>query len=379
MFKDFPMARHFFTIATLMLLVVAMYFLRPVLAPLFISFIIAVILMPAARFLERKGMGTPWAALTVVIFGGLFLVAVAFSIGWQVSNLTENSPNIVAKTQTKIYGMVSSLENQFPQLKQMKLSAQYRQKMNESMKNAGATFTNSLGDVLTLFGKIMLMPLYIYFLLSYRHFFRKFFHKIVDEKNERIDDVLYKVHGVTQSYLSGLFTVMTIVAGLNFIGLLIFKVPYALFFAVLASVLMIIPYVGVFIGSMLPVVFTLITHDSSSAALGVALWMWGVQLIEGNFITPNLVGSKVSINPFFALISLLLLSQLWGLAGLVLAMPFIAILKVFFDASPATRPYGELLGDVDHDEDEVDEAQPVEARPEKKPTLTRKLKKAIAA
>lgn len=375
------MARHFFTLATLMLLVVAMYFLRPVLAPLFISFIIAVILMPAMRFLEKRGIGTPWAALMVVLFGGLFLIAVAFSIGWQVGNLMENSPNLVAKTQNKILGLMSTLENNFPQMKQLKLSAQYKQKMNESMRNTGAMITSSLGDILTIFAKVMLMPLYIYFLLSYRHFFRKFFHNVVDEKNERIDDVLYKVHEVTQSYLSGLFTVMTIVAGLNFIGLTIFKVPYALFFAVLASVLMLIPYVGVFIGSMLPVIFSLITHDSGMTAVGVAAWMWGVQILEGNFITPNLVGSKVSINPFFAMLSILLLSQLWGLSGLVLAMPFVAILKVFFDASPRTKAYGTLLGEVDHDEDEINEEDTEEEKAAKrKPdTLSRKLKKAIAA
>ncbi|HND88942.1 MAG TPA: AI-2E family transporter, partial [Saprospiraceae bacterium] len=242
MLKNLTTARHFYTLATLTLVVIAMYFMKPVLAPLCISFILAVILMPAAQYLERKGMGTPWAALAVVILGGLFLIAVIFSIGWQVSNLAENSPGLVQKAQTKIYGLTGALEAKFPQLKGLRLSTQVKQKMNESLKNQGTYISQAIGDVLPILGKALLVPLYVYFMLSYRHFFRKFFHRVIDRENDRIDDVLFKAHDVTQSYLSGLFTVMMIVAGLNFLGLLIFKVPYALFFAVLASVLMIIPY-----------------------------------------------------------------------------------------------------------------------------------------
>ena len=93
----------------------------------------------------------------------------------------------------------------------------------------------------------------------------------------------------------------------------------------------------------------LLTFDSPWPAIGVATWMWGVQLLEGNFITPNLVGSKVSINPFAAIISLIVMGQLWGIAGLVLAIPFVAILKIIFDAIPSTRAYGMLLGEVEYE------------------------------
>lgn len=379
MIKEITAAKHFYTLATLMLVVIAMYFLKPVLAPLCISFIIAVTLMPATRFLERKGMATPWAALAVVIGASIFLVAVAFSVTWQVSHLMESSPGLTSKVETKIYGTFKSLEQQFPQLGQMKLSAQYRQKMNESLNNRGAYITSALGDFLPFVGNALLMPLYVYFMLSYRHFFRKFFHRTIDKENEHIDEVLFKAHDVTQDYLSGLFTVMVIVAVLNFIGLTIFKVPYALFFAVLASVLMVIPYVGVFIGSLLPTLFALITNDSTMVALGVAAWMWVVQLLEGNFITPNLVGSKVSINPFIAMVFLLLMSQLWGMAGMVLAIPMVAVLKVVLDASPSTEPYGMLLGDVDHDLDEEHEQPQEEEKPAKKAGLSKRIKKAISA
>src|SRR5690606_3585764 len=113
----------------------------------------------------------------------------------------------------------------------------------------------------------------------------------------------------------------------------------------LAALLMLLPYIGIAIGSILPALFALAVKDSAWYAIGVVAWFQVVQFLEGNIITPNIVGSKVSINPLMAIIGILLGGMLFGLAGLILALPFIATLKVLFDAIPNMQAFGFLIGE----------------------------------
>jgi hypothetical protein len=122
-------------------------------------------------------------------------------------------------------------------------------------------------------------------------------------------------------------------------------IDYAWFFGSLASLLMLLPYIGIAIGSILPALFALATKDSALYALGVVAWFQVVQFLEGNIITPNIVGSKVSINPLMAIIGILLGGMLFGLAGLIIALPFIATLKVIFDSNPNMEAFGFLIGE----------------------------------
>ena len=150
------------------------------------------------------------------------------------------------------------------------------------------------------------------------------------------------------SYLKGLITVTIIVGSLNTLGLLALGIDYAIFFGFLAAALLIIPFVGILIGSILPIIMALITKDSPMYAVGVAGVFIFVQFLEGNFITPQVVGSKISINGLVAIIALLLGSALWGIAGMALSLPTVAILKVIFDSVPDLKPFGFLLGEPDH-------------------------------
>jgi predicted PurR-regulated permease PerM len=123
-------------------------------------------------------------------------------------------------------------------------------------------------------------------------------------------------------------------------------VPYAFFFGAFASVLTIIPYIGILIGALLPALFILVQTGSLVNAVIVIGIFTFVQFLEANFITPNITGSKVSLNPFAAILALILGGEIWGASGMILAIPVVAILKVVFDAYEPLRPIGFLLGDV---------------------------------
>ncbi|MGO1522049.1 MAG: AI-2E family transporter, partial [Sphingobacterium sp.] len=129
------------------------------------------------------------------------------------------------------------------------------------------------------------------------------------------------------------------------VGLMALGIDYAWFFGSLAALLMLLPYIGIAIGSILPAFFALAVKDSAWYAVGVVAWFQVVQFLEGNIITPNIVGSKVSINPLMAIIGIVLGGMLFGLAGLIIALPLIATLKVIFDAIPSMEAFGFLIGE----------------------------------
>lgn len=158
--------------------------------------------------------------------------------------------------------------------------------------------------------------------------------------------ILSDLYKVQQSYLLGLLIVMTIVGILNSLGLLLLGIEHAFFFGFLASLLLLIPYIGIMIGSLLPALVALATKDSYWYSIGVIAIFSFIQFLEGNFITPKITGSKVSLNVFASILSLILFSMLWGIPGMILALPVTASLKVIFDSSEKLKPAGFLLGEA---------------------------------
>ena len=119
---------------------------------------------------------------------------------------------------------------------------------------------------------------------------------------------------------------------------------HAFFFAVFAAILAIIPYIGIILGSLPAILYALLFTQSLLTPLAVIGVFTAVQFLEGNFITPNIVGSRVSINPFVALLALIIGGEVWGISGMIIFVPFVGILRCIFDEVEGLRPYGYLLG-----------------------------------
>lgn len=180
----------------------------------------------------------------------------------------------------------------------------------------------------------------------YRDKFRHFVFLVSkEEKAEHALDVAKKISTVSQKYIKGLFIDIVILSILNSVGFLIFGLEHAILFGVLAAFLNVIPYIGVTIGSILPITMALITHDGFSTAIGVAAVCFGVQFLDNNFITPNVIGGSVSINPFTAILALTTSAMIWGVVGMVIALPFMGMLKVAFDNIDSMKPIGYLIGE----------------------------------
>lgn len=322
------------------------YILKSIIVPLLFAIILSISVFPIVLFLEHKWrFNRIFSALTVIILLAIFLFSLFTFIGYEIKSILSQGDTYVERLNQLYSQAINHAETTF---------GIDKNKINLKNVDFGIIAKDNISNIMqfvTISGSVLsdliLIPLYMFFFLLYRRFFQIFIYKVFSTSgnHSKVKQVLSKLYNVQQNYLRGLLTVMCIVGILNSIGLLILGIDYAIFFGFLASFLLLIPYIGIIIGSLIPAVLALATKDSAWYSLGVIAVFAFVQFLEGNFITPKITGSKVSINAFIAILSIILFSSLWGTTGMILALPVTASLKVIFDSIPRLKPYGFLIGE----------------------------------
>jgi putative heme transporter len=328
------------------LIVYVLYVLQDILKPIAFSVLFAVMLYPLCHRLERWHISRAWSIAISLVVLFIVLGTLVYLASVQISNFDDEIPKLTEKATIWTQKTQTYISENF-HLSKRKQVTESKKYMDGAIKNGASFITTALSATTDTLTSTALVPLFVFFLLLYRDFFRQFIYQLFSPKYKRKVDVgISRIYGVVQSYLVGLVLVILIVGLLNSAGLLLLGVDYAIFFGFFAAFLLLIPYIGLMIGSLLPALMALITKDSPMYALGVLGIFGVVQVLEGNFITPYIVGSKVSVNPLAAMITLILGGQLWGVAGLILALPVTAILKVIFDLVEPLKPFGYLIGEA---------------------------------
>ncbi|GAA4410899.1 AI-2E family transporter [Nibrella viscosa] len=332
---------------SVLIVVYGLYMLEEILVPLIFSILLAMVLYPLCHRLERVHMPRIWAIVICILLAVAVLAGLIYLVSLQIGNFTQEAPKLMERGN-ELLDKLQTFADEHLNIDRQRQVSEARKYLNRLMEESGTILTSTLLATTNTLTTISLLPLFIFFFLLYRDFFRSFFYKVFsDTHRSKIDGIFQRIYAVVRDYMVGLVLVIIIVGILNTVGLVILGIDYAIFFGFFGAVLILIPYFGIAIGSLLPALFTLITADNPLISLGVIGVFLFVQILEGNFITPMIVGSKVSINPLAAIIALIMWGQLWGLPGLILALPMTAIVKVIFDSIEALKPYGFLLGEAE--------------------------------
>jgi predicted PurR-regulated permease PerM len=141
-----------------------------------------------------------------------------------------------------------------------------------------------------------------------------------------------------------MFYVICVLFVLNSIALLSLGIEHALLFAAFAAALNVIPFVGPLLGSLFPILFALVTKDSLFYPVAVLVSFLLIQSLEGNLITPNIVGRNVSLNPLVTLVTLFFGAAVWGVVGMILFIPLTAVLKEIIGNIEGLEPYAYVMG-----------------------------------
>jgi predicted PurR-regulated permease PerM len=336
----------------LCLLFIVLSYGRFILMPLALSALLAMLLEPVSRRLQKIKVPRALAIVLSMLLVFLVLGGIFSLLSLQFVQFADRLPEAGDRLQQVSNDLLQFFEGFFGIAPERQVDF-IQQGLQKLIQRSGEYASTAIGATTSVFTLLGLLPIFIFFLMYYKKMYHIFLRKIwKDESNESVEFVIRGIQLVTRNYLVGMLMVIVILGILNFIGLWIIGLENALFFATFAAVLAVIPYIGIIIGSLPAILFALLFVDSLFMPLGVVAVFATVQFLEGNFITPNIIGSQVSINPFMALIALLVGSQVWGIVGMILFVPFVGILKCIFDEVEGLKPYGYLLGNsVEFDKD----------------------------
>ncbi len=327
----------------LFLVIVGLYFAKAFLMPICFGGILATLFLPLCNWLQHKKIPKFFAVLIclisiIVIIGGTFTL-----FGWKMSGLIKDvevlqQRAIASGTQFQTYifnhyGL--SLEDQLSILKSEQPS--YRNIM-QSMA----------GSISSFFGNLVLVYIYFIFLLYYRSHIKQFLLKLSPEKNKNeMENIIHSTTNVSQQYLLGLFKMIVCLWVLYGIGFSLLGVENAIFFAILCGFLEIVPYIGNLVGTVLTV-FVAALHGAEMSMLGGIIIVYAaVQTFQGWVLEPVILGPQVKINPLFTIFALVLGQLIWGIPGIILAIPITAIFKIICDHVEPLKPFGFLIGELE--------------------------------
>lgn len=337
------------TLVSIVILVYIAYILQDVIVPFVVAALFSFLLYPVCNYLEMKGVPRVISIIVGIILITAVVAGLVYVVYAQVIGLDDLFPQVETRFNQWVGDLAGFLGN-FG-INKEQLITEGQKHISEAVKSGSKFLGATIGGTSNFLMSMALLPLYIFLMLMYRDFLKTFVFKwLKDTSKHKIVATMNKVKTVVRGYILGLMLVILIIGTLNSAALYFIGIEHALFFGFFAAFLAILPYIGVAIGSALPILVALITKDSYLAALAVAASFAVVQFLEGNFITPYVVGNQVSINALVAITALLLFGKLWGIGGMILALPVTAILKVIFDASPRLEAWGFLLGDAENED-----------------------------
>lgn len=316
-----------------------------ILMPLAFAALLAMLLEPLSRQFEKLKVGRIASILLSMLVVFVVLAGLFFLLSVQVMQFAEQLPEAGERLDSLRADLVTFLQQTFGIAPEQQIEY-LQQGLNNLINRSGEYISSALGATTDIFATLALLPLFIFFMMYYKEMYRTFLHEVADRQNTlSIDTAIENIQDVTQNYVVGMITVVGILALLNAFGLWLVGLDHALFFAVFAAVLAVIPYIGIILGSLPAILYALLFGETLLMPLGVVSVFAVVQFLEGNFITPNIIGSKVSINPFMALVALIIGGEVWGVSGMILFVPMLGILRCIFDEVESLKPYGYLLGD----------------------------------
>lgn len=325
---------------------VILYIAKGVLVPVIMALLFAILVRPISSFFKKKlRFSNVLASIVTVTLFVILILGILTFISVQISNFSEDWGTIEKNITIHIANLQNFVQESFglDESEQKNFINNATSESKSSITGMVTNFILSFSD--TLFNMAMI-PIYMFLFLLYQNHLITFLSKLVGGGDQQsLKKILYDIKTAVQSYLFGVLIQISIIATLTTIGLTIIGVQHALLLGVITGILGLIPYLGNIIACVITIFATLTGSPDLSMILWILVVTTVVQLVDNNIVVPLIVSSKVEINAFASIIGIFIGGMLAGIAGMFLAIPLIAILKVIFDNVKGLEPWGYLIGD----------------------------------
>ncbi len=315
---------------------VILFYGSALLMPLTVAALIATLLDRPTEKLKKWGFPN-WLAMTVsLILLVIVIVLLFWLISSQIGNMAEDWPTIKEKATEK-YAAFSEWTKQTLQIDPARFVDNNLDLMDR-LKSLSKLFITSFTDLLT---QSFIIFIYIILFLLQKGMFIQFFKKLVKNENAG-SSILTGSSRIISNYMFGKGIIMLFLFLIYYLGFTLGQVPFALFLALFAALFSIIPYVGNLIGGGVAIILAYLYSGGTPALIVVAV-ICVAQLMENYILTPWIIGDKIDLNPFVTIFGVILLSVLWGVAGAIIALPILGVLKVIFEHTRGMEAYAYLL------------------------------------
>jgi predicted PurR-regulated permease PerM len=334
--------------SAILLGLVAFFFIlwigQDIITPLVFATILAIVLNPVVNLLSAKGVNRVLSIAIAITLAMALLGCLIWFISAQVAHFSDSFPALKEKSKG-LYEDAVRWAADLTNMKRSAIRAWVTNAQTQVTKNGSMLLGSTLTTIGGVFAFVFLLPVYIFLILFYKPLLLEFIAKLFPRaRHAMVADVLVQTRSLVQSYLVGLLLEALIVAVLNSVGLMIIGIEYAILFGVIGALLNMIPYIGGLVAISLPMLMAVATKSPSAALLVLVVYLV-VQFVDNNFIVPRVVASRVQVNALVSIVVVLFGGALWGIAGMVLAIPLTAIVKVVCDRVESLKPFGYLLGD----------------------------------
>ncbi len=321
---------------------------KPVLVPLSAGLLISFILLPIVKFLEKKSF-PKFLAILVTIVG---LVAIVGTVIFLYSSQISQIINQIGSFQNKLIDTVSSIVEAINN----NLDLDEDLKTPEVMNKAREVVDNNqflpqvIAGILKSLGNLLLILIFSILFLNYRKGLLEAIKRFgnTKEAGENLEHAVLEASKIGRNYVLGILLLIIVLTIINTTGLLIIGIEYPLFFGFLPALFCIIPYIGSLMGASIVFLFTVFNYDSLVYPVSVIGLFWFSQILESNVLNPKIVGGNLRLSVLFVIVTLMLGQMIWGIAGLILSVPMMAMFKVFCEHFEHLKPVSTLVGTEVH-------------------------------
>ncbi|HEY5327170.1 MAG TPA: AI-2E family transporter [Mucilaginibacter sp.] len=326
---------------------------KEVLDPLVFGFLFAILLLPVADFLEKKlRLPRTLSSLVSILFLVTFVGGILYMVGSQISSLASDWPLLKSQVNQSLRDL-SEWGQQIFHINASKEMSYLHDTQTKIIASGGDVLSQTFGAISSLMLFYVFILIFTFFILLYRRLLLRFAVWVFSEEYSAIvHDVVENIQSILRQYILGLVLEMVVVASLACTAFWIIGAKYAVLLGIIVGLFNLIPYLGIFTALFLSTVITFATGSVKETAL-VAGSVLSIHIIDSNFLLPTIVGSKVKLNALITFLGIITGEMIWGLSGMFLSIPVMAILKIIFDRVGSLKPWGYLLGGGDEDKKSV--------------------------
>lgn len=334
------------------LLIGALYFAKDFFMPVVLAFLMALTLTPIVRFLGKRGVPAALSATMLVVVSSTVLGGTGYLMSGPMIELVNDAPQIGRNLTERLREIRRPIDRVLEASEQIDEATDAAdgtdvQKVVVAQPGILSRAAGNLVSAGTTIAIVLVLSLFL--LASGTMFYEKTvqsFSRLSDKK--RALRIVYDVERVISRYL---LTVTIINAGLGVVvalGLWALGVPNPLIWGVASALLNFLPYIGALINVLVVAVISLVSFESLSYALIAPLYVFLCNTVEGQFITPLVVGRRLELNSVAIFIAVAFWSWLWGFVGALIAVPLLVVIKIFCDHFRSAQQCRQLPGRADH-------------------------------